>query len=67
MKKRIFLADKDGTVEALGVMLDAKPEEVHLLVNGSDLSETLMLERIEIYIDKPSVQTKLTIEAKKGK
>ena len=52
MKKRVFYADKDGTVEALGMRLDAKPDELRILINGVDISENVLLERIEIVIEK---------------
>jgi len=52
MKKRVFYADKDGTVEALGVKLDAKPNELRILINGVDISESVLLERIEIVVEK---------------
>jgi hypothetical protein len=53
LKNRVFLADaKSGKVEVLGVKLDAEPRQIRLLVNGSDLIETLDLERIEIVVDK---------------
>lgn len=52
MKKRIFYADSTGKVEALGMQVDAKPNEVKVYVNGVELTETVVLERIEIYIEK---------------
>ena len=52
MKKRIFYADKDGTVEALGMKLDAEPDELKILINGVDITENVLLERIEIVIEK---------------
>ena len=52
MKKRVFYADKDGTVEALGMKLDAKPSELRILINGVDISENVLLERVEIVVEK---------------
>lgn len=52
MKRLIFVAEKDGKVEALGVKLDAKPDEVKVLVNGVDVSEFFVLEKIEVYVVK---------------
>ena len=48
----MFYADKDGTVEALGMKLDAKPNELRILINGVDLSDIVMFERIEIVVEK---------------
>jgi len=52
MKRLIFVAEKDGKVEALGVKLDAKPDEVKVQVNGVDVSEFFVLEKIEVYVVK---------------
>uniref|UniRef100_A0A6M3JBX1 Uncharacterized protein n=1 Tax=viral metagenome TaxID=1070528 RepID=A0A6M3JBX1_9ZZZZ len=52
MKKTVFIADKDGTVEALGIKIDAKPDEVKVLINGTDITETLTLERVEVIVEK---------------
>jgi len=52
MKKRIFYADKDGTVEALDIKIDAAPEDIKVLINGIDITETLEVERVEIILEK---------------
>lgn len=52
MKRRIFYADNAGKVEALGIQVDAKPNEVKVYVNGVELTETVLLERIEIFIER---------------
>jgi len=52
MKRRVFYADKDGNVEALGMKLDAKPDELKILINGVDITESVLLERIEIVVEK---------------
>lgn len=52
MKRRIFYADSSGKVEALGMQVDAKPSEIKIYVNGVELTETVVLERIEIYIER---------------
>jgi len=53
LKRLVFSADvKTNTVEALNLPLDAKPIEVQILINGIDISESVKLEKIEIYIVK---------------
>jgi len=56
MKKRVFYADADGRVEVLGMKIDAKPEEIHIIINGSDITEAVMLERVEIIIEKEKTE-----------
>lgn len=52
MKRRVFYADKDGKVEVLGMKLDAKPDDLRILINGVDISESILLERVEIVVEK---------------
>jgi len=52
MKKRVFYADKDGIIEALGMRLDANLDELKILINGVDITESVLLERIEIVVEK---------------
>ena len=56
MKKRVFFADKDGTVEVLGMELDARPEDLKVFINGSEITESIMVERIEIVVEKKKVE-----------
>jgi len=51
MKKRVFLADRRKGVEALGIELDAKPEQIHVYINGVDITENLLIDTIEVVIE----------------
>jgi len=54
LKKRVFLLDTETegepTLEILEIPTPA--DKVHILINGIDISETLNVQKIEIYIEK---------------
>ena len=70
MKKTLFYADKDGSLKVLGMDVNGDIKNLHLVVNGSDLTESLVLERIEVFIEKEIIEVKSKTKGKgktKGK
>lgn len=55
MEEEIFTADaKSRTVKALGVEIDAKLEELRILVNGVDILKTIKLSSLRIVKEEKS-------------
>lgn len=48
IQQELFYASDEGKVRAVGVEVSTKPEEVHIFINGVDITETMDIVEIRI-------------------
>jgi hypothetical protein len=52
MEEEIFRAStKDEVVKALGIQVNCKLQDLHILVNGVDIAKNVVLEEVRIIIE----------------
>ncbi len=53
MEEELFRAvDKDKLVKALGVKVNCTLADLHIYVNGVDITKTLILEEVKVTLEK---------------
>jgi hypothetical protein len=53
MEEELFIAsDKDKAVKALGVKVNCNIMDLHIYVNGVDITKTVVLEEIRVTVEK---------------
>jgi len=53
MEQEVFSTSiKDNLVKALGLKVDCVPKELHIYVNGQDITKSVVLEEIRITYEK---------------
>jgi hypothetical protein len=52
MEEEIFVANSKGEVKALGMKVNCAPTELHIYVNGVDITKNVVLEEVRIVIAK---------------
>jgi hypothetical protein len=52
MEEEIFVANSKGEVKALGMKVSCLPTDLHIYVNGVDITKTVVLEEIRIVIER---------------
>jgi hypothetical protein len=50
MEEEVFLANSKGEVKALGMKVNCAPTDLHIYVNGVDITKTVVLEEVRIVI-----------------
>jgi hypothetical protein len=52
MEEEVFLANSKGEVKALGMKINCAPTDLHIYVNGVDITKNVVLEEVSIRIEK---------------
>jgi hypothetical protein len=52
MEEEIFVANSKGDVKALGMKINCAPADLHIYVNGVDITKSVVLEEVRIVIDR---------------
>lgn len=53
MEEEIFCAiDKDKVVKTVGIRVNCAPQDLHVYINGQDLTKNLVLEEIKITFER---------------
>jgi len=52
MEEEIFVANSKGDVKALGMKVNCAPTDLHVYVNGVDITKSVVLEEVRIVIEK---------------
>jgi hypothetical protein len=52
MEEEVFVANSKGEVKALGMKVNCAPTDLHIYVNGVDITKTVVLEEVRIAIEK---------------
>jgi hypothetical protein len=50
MEEEVFVANSKGEVKALGMKVNCAPSDLHIYVNGVDITKTVVLEEVRIVI-----------------
>jgi hypothetical protein len=50
MEEEVFVANSKGEVKALGMKINCAPTDLHIYVNGVDITKTVMLEEVRIVV-----------------
>jgi len=52
MEEEIFVANSKGDVKALGMKINCAPADLHIYVNGVDITKNVVLEEVRIVIER---------------
>jgi len=52
MEEEIFVANSKGDVKALGMKINCIPADLHIYVNGVDITKSVVLEEVRIVIER---------------
>jgi len=52
MEEEIFVANSKGDVKALGMKINCAPADLHIYVNGVDITKNVVLEEIRIVMER---------------
>jgi hypothetical protein len=52
MEEEIFVANSKGEVKALGMKINCSSMDLHIYVNGVDITKTVVLEEVRIVIER---------------
>lgn len=67
MEEEVFVAKDNGDVKALGVKLNCTPNDLHIYVNGVDITKTVVLEEIRITVErKEKQQSMIILQSREG-
>jgi hypothetical protein len=50
MEEEVFVANSKGEVKALGMKVNCAPTDLHIYVNGVDITKTVVLEEVRVLI-----------------
>jgi hypothetical protein len=50
MEEEIFVADSKGEVKALGMKINCASTDLHIYVNGVDITKSVVLEEVRITV-----------------
>jgi hypothetical protein len=50
MEEEIFVANSKGEVKALGMKINCAPTDLHIYVNGVDITKSVVLEEVRITV-----------------
>jgi hypothetical protein len=65
MEEEIFVANSKGEVKALGMKVNCAPTDLHIYVNGVDITKTVMLEEVRIVIAREQQTTAVMVTSQK--
>ena len=52
MEEEIFVANSKGDVKALGMKINCAPADLHIYVNGVDITKNVVLEEVRIVVKR---------------
>jgi len=52
LEEEIFVANSKGDVKALGMKINCAPADLHIYVNGVDITKNVVLEEVRIVIER---------------
>jgi hypothetical protein len=52
MEEEIFVANSKGDVKALGMKINCAPADLHIYVNGVDITKSVVLEEVRIVVER---------------
>jgi hypothetical protein len=61
MQAEIFVANSKGEVKALGMKINCAPTDLHIYVNGVDITKSVVLEEVRIVISREQEPTAIMV------
>jgi hypothetical protein len=52
LEEEVFVANSKGEVKALGMKINCAPTDLHIYVNGVDITKTVVLEEVRVIITR---------------
>jgi hypothetical protein len=65
MEEEVFLANGKGEVKALGMKVNCAPTDLHIYVNGVDITKSVVLEEVRIVISREQQPTAIMVQSQK--
>jgi hypothetical protein len=65
MEEEIFVANSRGEVKALGMKVNCVSTDLHIYVNGVDITKSLVLEEVRIVISREQQPTAIMVTPQK--
>jgi hypothetical protein len=65
MEEEIFVANSRGDVKALGMKVNCAPTDLHIYVNGVDITKSVVLEEVRIDISREQQPTAIIVAPQK--
>jgi hypothetical protein len=65
MEEEVFVANSKGEVKALGMKVNCTPSDLHIYVNGVDITKNVVLEEVRIVIAREQQTTAIAAAAQK--
>jgi hypothetical protein len=66
MEEEVFVAKDNSDVKALGVKLNCTPNDLHIYINGVDVTKNVVLEEIRITIERKEKQQTVILQTHEG-
>jgi len=65
MEEEIFVANSKGDVKALGMKINCAPADLHIYVNGVDITKNVVLEEVRIVMERAPESKAVVLTATK--
>jgi hypothetical protein len=65
MEEEIFVANSKGDVKALGMKVSCAPTDLHIYINGVDITKNVVLEEVRIVIAREQQSTAVMVTSQK--
>ena len=65
MEEEIFVANSKGDVKALGMKVSCAPTDLHVYVNGVDITKNVVLEEVRITMAREQQATAIMVPHEK--
>jgi len=65
VEEEIFVANSRGDVRALGMKVSCAPTDLHIYVNGVDITKNVVLEEVRIIIAREQQPTAVMVASQK--
>ena len=65
MEEEIFVANSKGEVKALGMKVNCTPLDLHIYVNGVDITKNVVLEEVRVVITRDQQTTAIAVTSQK--
>ena len=66
MEEEVFVAKDNGEVKALGIKLNCTPSDLHIYINGVDITRNTILEEIRIVIERKEARQTVIFQSREG-
>ena len=63
MEEEVFVANSKGEVKALGIKVNCSPNDLHIYVNGVDITRNAILEEVRVVIAREQQATAIMVSA----